>query len=74
VLQETILFCGTVRQNIAYGRPEATLDEIIAAAKTANAHAFITALHTGYETPIGERGVTLSGGQRQRIALARHHP
>jgi ATP-binding cassette, subfamily B, bacterial len=71
VLQETILFYGTVRENIAYGRPEATLEEIIAAAKTANAHAFITALPDGYETLIGERGVTLSGGQRQRIALAR---
>jgi ABC-type multidrug transport system fused ATPase/permease subunit len=71
VLQETILFYGTVRENIAYGRPEATRDEIIAAAKTANAHEFITALPDGYETLIGERGVTLSGGQRQRIALAR---
>jgi subfamily B ATP-binding cassette protein MsbA len=71
VLQETILFYGTVRENIAYGRPEATLEEIIAAAKTANAHEFITALPEGYDTLIGERGVNLSGGQRQRIALAR---
>src|ERR687886_312299 len=71
VLQETILFYGTVRDNIAYGRPEATLEEIIAAAKAANAHEFITALPEGYDTLIGERGVNLSGGQRQRIALAR---
>jgi subfamily B ATP-binding cassette protein MsbA len=71
VLQETILFYGTVRENIAYGRPEATLDEIIAAAKTANAHEFIVALPDGYDTLIGERGVTLSGGQRQRLAIAR---
>jgi ATP-binding cassette, subfamily B, bacterial len=71
VLQETILFYGTVRDNIAYGRPDATLEEIIAAAQAANAHEFITALPDGYDTLIGERGVTLSGGQRQRIALAR---
>ena len=71
VLQETILFYGTVRENIAYGRPEATLEEIIAAAQTANAHEFIMELPEGYDTLIGERGVNLSGGQRQRIALAR---
>src|SRR5919202_465179 len=71
VLQETILFYGTVRENIAYGRPEATLEEIIAAAQTANAHEFITELPEGYDTLISERGTTLSGGQRQRIALAR---
>src|ERR687887_2367481 len=71
VLQETILFYGTVRENIAYGRPEATLEEIIAAAKTANAHEFIMELPEGYDTLISERGTTLSGGQRQRIALAR---
>jgi subfamily B ATP-binding cassette protein MsbA len=71
VLQETILFYGTVRDNIAYGRPEATLDDLIAAAKAANAHEFITALPEGYDTLLGERGVNLSGGQRQRIALAR---
>jgi subfamily B ATP-binding cassette protein MsbA len=71
VLQETVLFYGTVRDNIAYGRPEATLEDIIAAAQTANAHEFITALPEGYDTLIGERGVNLSGGQRQRIALAR---
>ena len=71
VLQETILFYGTVRENIAYGRPEATLEEIIAAAQTANAHEFIMELPEGYDTLISERGTTLSGGQRQRIALAR---
>jgi subfamily B ATP-binding cassette protein MsbA len=71
VLQETILFYGTVRENIAYGRPEATLEEIVAAAKTANAHGFIEQLPEGYETKIGERGVTLSGGQRQLLAIAR---
>src|ERR671931_355186 len=71
VLQETILFYGTVRDNIAYGRPEATLEEIIAAAKAANAHEFIMELPEGYDTLISERGTTLSGGQRQRIALAR---
>jgi subfamily B ATP-binding cassette protein MsbA len=71
VLQETVLFHGTVRDNIAYGRPEATLEEIIAAACTANAHEFITSLPEGYDTILGERGVTLSGGQRQRLAIAR---
>ncbi|MBI1749316.1 MAG: ABC transporter ATP-binding protein [Acidobacteria bacterium] len=71
VLQETILFYGTVRDNIAYGRPEATLEEIVAAATAANAHEFIDKLPEGYETMIGERGVTLSGGQRQRLAIAR---
>jgi ABC-type multidrug transport system fused ATPase/permease subunit len=71
VLQETVLFYGTVRDNIAYGRPDATLEDIIAAAQAANAHEFITALPQGYDTLIGERGVNLSGGQRQRIALAR---
>jgi subfamily B ATP-binding cassette protein MsbA len=71
VLQETTLFYGTVRENIAYGRPEASFDEIVAAAKTANAHTFIERLPLGYDTPIGERGMTLSGGQRQLIAIAR---
>lgn len=71
VLQETVLFYGTVRENIAYGRPETTLDEIIAAAVAANAHEFIEKLPEGYDTLIGERGVTLSGGQRQRLAIAR---
>ena len=71
VLQETVLFYGTVRDNIAYGRPEASIDEIRVAAKAANAHEFIRNLPDGYDTLIGERGVTLSGGQRQRLAIAR---
>jgi ATP-binding cassette subfamily B protein len=71
VLQENLLFRAPVGQNIAYGRPEATRDEIIAAAKIANADEFITELPEGYDTMVGERGVTLSGGQRQRIAIAR---
>lgn len=71
VLQDTVLFYGTVRENIAYGRPEATLEEIIEAAKLSNAHEFITKMPNGYETLVGERGVTLSGGQRQRIGIAR---
>lgn len=71
VLQETTLFSGTVRENIAYGRPEASLEEIIAAAKAAQAHEFIIELPNGYETLIGERGVGLSGGQKQRVAIAR---
>jgi len=71
VLQETVLFYGTVRENIAYGRPETTLDEIVAASVAANAQEFIERLPEGYETLIGERGATLSGGQRQRLAIAR---
>jgi ATP-binding cassette subfamily B multidrug efflux pump len=71
VLQETVLFGGTIRENIAYGRPNASEEEIIAAAKTAEAHEFITSFPDGYETAVGERGVTLSGGQKQRIAIAR---
>ncbi len=71
VLQETVLFYGTVRDNIAYGRPETTMDEIVAAALAANAQEFIEKLPEGYETLIGERGATLSGGQRQRLAIAR---
>ncbi|EAX46457.1 lipid A ABC exporter, fused ATPase and inner membrane subunits MsbA [Thermosinus carboxydivorans Nor1] len=71
VPQETILFNGTVYENIRYGRLDATEDEVIAAAKAANAHSFITAMPHGYETQIGERGAKLSGGQRQRIAIAR---
>jgi subfamily B ATP-binding cassette protein MsbA len=71
VLQDTVLFPGTVRDNIAYGRPDATDAEIIAAAKLANADEFIVRLPLGYETPVGERGVTLSGGQRQRIGITR---
>ncbi|MCX6633642.1 MAG: ABC transporter ATP-binding protein [Acidobacteria bacterium] len=71
VLQETLLFHAPVWENIAYGRPEANRAEIIHAAKLANAHEFIEQMPEGYDTMIGERGVTLSGGQRQRIAIAR---
>lgn len=71
VLQETLLFHAPVWQNIAYGKPEASRDEIIRAAKLANAHEFIEKMPAGYDTIIGERGETLSGGQRQRIAIAR---
>ncbi|MCA1723206.1 MAG: ATP-binding cassette domain-containing protein, partial [Thermomicrobia bacterium] len=71
VIQEPILFTGTVRENIAYGRPGASLDEIIQAAKDANAHDFVMALPAGYESQVGARGVRLSGGERQRIAIAR---
>lgn len=71
LLQDSILFRATVWDNIAYGRPDATREEIIAAAKTANAHGFIMALPNGYDSLIGERGETLSGGQRQLIAIAR---
>ena len=71
VSQETMLFRDSIRDNIAYGRTEAGTEEIIAAAKTANAHDFIDALPDGYDTLVGERGMRLSGGERQRIALAR---
>jgi ABC-type multidrug transport system fused ATPase/permease subunit len=71
VLQETVLLRGTVRDNIAFGRPNATEDEIIEAAKLANAHEFITRMPQGYDSAVGERGATLSGGQRQRIGIAR---
>jgi ATP-binding cassette subfamily B protein/subfamily B ATP-binding cassette protein MsbA len=71
VPQEPVLFSTAVRDNIAYGRPAATLDEIMAAARAAEADEFIRAMPQGYDTVIGERGVTLSGGQRQRLALAR---
>jgi ATP-binding cassette, subfamily B, multidrug efflux pump len=71
VLQETNLFSGTIRDNIAFGRPDATIDEVIAAAKAASAHDFITGFPQGYDTPVGERGATLSGGQKQRVAIAR---
>jgi subfamily B ATP-binding cassette protein MsbA len=71
VLQEAVLFHATVAQNIAYGKPDATRDEIVRAATLANADEFITRLPNGYDTVIGERGETLSGGQRQRIAIAR---
>jgi ATP-binding cassette subfamily B protein len=71
VLQEALLFSGTVRSNIAYGRPDASLEQVKAAAEAAQAAGFIEALPQGYETLIGERGVGLSGGQRQRLAIAR---
>lgn len=71
VLQETNLFSGTIRDNIAFGRPEASEEQIIAAAKSAEAHNFIMTFPDGYNTPVGERGATLSGGQKQRIAIAR---
>ncbi|MBK9124575.1 MAG: ATP-binding cassette domain-containing protein [Chloroflexi bacterium] len=71
VPQETLLFGGTIRENIQYGRLDATEDELIEAAKAANAHDFITELPDGYDTIVGERGVRLSGGQRQRVAIAR---
>jgi ATP-binding cassette subfamily B protein len=71
VLQQTTLFGGTVRENIAYGRPDASLDEVIAAAKAAQAHDFIVAMPGGYDSLVEERGANLSGGQKQRIAIAR---
>ena len=71
VLQESILFSTSIRENIAYARPGASQDEIVEAAKAAHAHEFITRLPDGYDTMVGERGMQLSGGQRQRIALAR---
>ena len=71
VSQETFLFTLSIKENIAYGKPKATMDEIIEAAKTARAHEFISAFPNGYDTRVGERGVTLSGGQQQRIAIAR---
>jgi ATP-binding cassette subfamily B protein len=71
VLQDTTLFAATIRENIAFGRPEATEDEIVAAARAAAAHEFIVQLPQQYETHVAEKGVTLSGGQKQRIAIAR---
>lgn len=71
VLQTSLLFSDTIRANIAYGRPDATEEEIIAAAQAAQAHEFIIGFEKGYDTVVGERGVTLSGGQRQRVAIAR---
>ena len=71
VLQDTLLFQAPIWQNIAYGRPEAHRDAIVRAATLANAHEFIMEMPEGYDTMVGERGVTLSGGQRQRIAIAR---
>jgi ATP-binding cassette, subfamily B, bacterial len=71
VQQDVYLFAGTVAENLRYGRPDATDDEIVAAARSANAHEFITALPHGYDTDIGQRGVKLSGGQKQRLTIAR---
>jgi ATP-binding cassette subfamily B protein len=71
VPQDTVLFNDTIKYNIAYGRPEASFDEIVAAAKMAQIHDFINALPKGYETPVGERGLKLSGGEKQRVAIAR---
>src|SRR6185437_6742534 len=71
VLQDNILFSDSVKSNILMGNPDATDEEVIAAAKAANAHDFIEALPEGYDTKVGERGVKLSGGQKQRIAIAR---
>jgi ATP-binding cassette subfamily B multidrug efflux pump len=71
VLQETTLFSGTIRENIAFGKPDATQQEIEAAARAAAAHDFITSFPDGYNTHVGERGQTLSGGQKQRVAIAR---
>ena len=73
VLQDTMLFPGTIGDNIAYGRPGATEDEIVAAARVANADEFISRMPLGYDAVVGEHGNTLSGGQRQRIAIARSH-
>lgn len=71
VQQDNILFSDTVRENILLGRPDATEEEIIEAAKMANAHDFIMNLPNGYDTEVGERGVKLSGGQKQRLSIAR---
>lgn len=71
VLQTSLLFSDSIKENIAYGRPDASMDEIVAAAKAAQAHEFIEGFTNGYDTVVGERGVTLSGGQRQRVAIAR---
>ncbi len=71
VMQDNILFSGTLEENIRYGRPSASHDEVIAAARAANAHEFILQLRNGYDSRVGERGVSLSGGQRQRVAIAR---
>jgi ATP-binding cassette subfamily B protein len=71
VLQDVFLFSGTLRENIAFGKPDASMDEIVQAAKAARIHDFIESLPSGYDTPVGERGVTLSGGQKQRMTIAR---
>ena len=71
VLQDTVLFSGSIKDNIAYGRPDASIEDVIAAAKSAQAHEFVSQFPDGYNTAVGERGVGLSGGQKQRIAIAR---
>ncbi len=71
VLQETTLFSGSIRDNIAFGKSDASLEDVIEAAKAASAHDFVMSFEQGYDTPVGERGTTLSGGQKQRIAIAR---
>ncbi|MBQ8447612.1 MAG: ATP-binding cassette domain-containing protein, partial [Clostridia bacterium] len=71
VQQDVFLFIGTIRENILYGKADATEEEMIAAAKRANIHDYIMTLENGYDTEIGERGVKLSGGQKQRISIAR---
>lgn len=71
VPQDTVLFHRSIRENIAYGNPDATDEEIIAAAKMARCHDFITKMKNGYDTLVGERGIKLSGGERQRVAIAR---
>jgi ATP-binding cassette, subfamily B, bacterial len=71
LLQETLVFGGTVRENIAYGKPDASEEEIVAAAKAADAHGFVEALPEGYDTVVGQKGRLLSNGQRQRVAVAR---
>jgi ATP-binding cassette subfamily B protein len=71
VLQETTLFAATIEENISFGRPDATHEDVVEAAKAAQAHDFITAMPDGYSTEVGERGITLSGGQKQRVAIAR---
>ena len=71
MLQDVFLFHGSVRENILFGRPNATEQEVIAAARIANADGFISALSDGYDTLIGERGIKLSGGQKQRLSIAR---
>jgi ATP-binding cassette subfamily B protein len=71
VPQDTVLFNDTIYYNIAYGRPEASRDEVIAAARAAHIHDFIDSLPRGYDTPVGERGLKLSGGEKQRVAIAR---
>jgi subfamily B ATP-binding cassette protein MsbA len=71
VLQDTVLFRGTIRDNIAFGRPSATREEIVEAARLANADEFISVMPNGYDSVVGERGLTLSGGQRQRVGIAR---